>query len=104
MQGDLIPKLVSLSHLNELQTAHHQWWERILLLRSASSVAGRASANRSMIVLDFIIEVAKGNLILKLHFIFGWKSKQASPNYAALLQQTTWLCCCPQPQECDCLP
>lgn len=32
-----------------------------------------------MIVSDFVTEVFQGKLILKLHFIFGWKSNEQIP-------------------------
>ena len=103
MQGDLIPKLVSPGHLNKLRTADRQQSEQIQSFMSASSLAGRASTNRSMIISDFVTEVAQGKLILKLHFIFGWKSNEQIPVMQLCCSRSRGFAAVPSLEEYYCL-
>jgi len=99
MQGDLIPKLVSSGHLNKLHSANCQWSEQIPLVMSASSLAGKASANRSTIISGFVMEAAQGRLILTRHFVFGWKSNEQIP----VMQLCCGFATVPSLEECYCL-
>lgn len=96
MQGHLIPKLVSLDHLNKLWAADHQNSGQIQSFLSASSLAGRAAFKRCMIILDLVMEGAQGKLIVELHCV--WKSNEQTPAMQ-LHRSCVWLCYCPQPGE-----
>lgn len=97
MQGDLIPKLVYSSPLNKLWRADRQQSEQTPSFMSASSLAGRASANRPMIISDFVMEVARGSLFSNctLSLVGSQTSKSrlcsfAAANHVALLLSPAW--------------